>query len=116
MKQWILSHDASAIDGLIFTDAQMPEPGSGQVRIKVEAVSLDARYLIVIASPFARMPGRSVVPASDMAGTIDALVTDVTGWKIGNYVERYTLPAEQYRMGEIQTARTALLSAIDKKA
>jgi len=86
MKQWILKHDASAIDDLVFTDAQMPEPGPGQMRIKVEAVSLNARDLMVITGPFGRMPGKSIVPASDMAGVIDALGVDVTGWKIGDRV------------------------------
>jgi len=86
MKRWILKHDVTDIDGLALEETAIPEPGPNQVRIRVEAISLNARDLMVIAGPFGRMPGEDIVPASDMAGIVDAIGTGVTDWTVGDRV------------------------------
>jgi len=86
MKRWVLKHDVTNIDDLETEEVDVPEPGSGQVRVRVKAVSLNARDRMVIAGPFGRLPEQDIVPASDMAGAIDAVGTDVTAWAIGDSV------------------------------
>ena len=38
MRRWILKAGTTALDGLVLKGAPMPEPGSGEVRIRIHAV------------------------------------------------------------------------------
>lgn len=86
MKQWFLPAGVADVDGLQQRDAPIPEPGAGEVRIRVRAVSINARDSLILAGPFGRSDGRDLVPLSDVAGEIDALGDGVTGWSIGDTV------------------------------
>jgi NADPH:quinone reductase-like Zn-dependent oxidoreductase len=65
---------------LTFSD--LPDPGPGEVRIRVEAVSLNYRDLIVCSNPASE--GR--IPVSDGAGWIDSIGDGVDGWRTGDRV------------------------------
>lgn len=84
-KSWVFSKNANAYD-LILTDRQSPDslpPNS--VRIQVKAVSLNYRDIIA----WRNLAGRHVdnrVPASDGAGEIIAVGSNVQQWKIGDRV------------------------------
>lgn len=54
------------------------------MRLRVRAVSLNARDLMILAGPFGRLPGRALVPGSDVAGTIDAVGPGVDGSAVGD--------------------------------
>lgn len=54
------------------------------MRLRVRAVSLNARDLMILAGPFGRLAGRALVPGSDVAGTIDAVGPGVDGWAVGD--------------------------------
>ncbi len=86
MKRWMLGPDVTDTDGLVLEDADVPEPGPGEVRVRVNAVSLNARDLMVLAGPFGRLPGNAIVPGSDVAGQIDKIGTDVGNWAVGDCV------------------------------
>ena len=86
MRRWMLGPDVTDAGGLVLEDAAMPEPGPGEVRLRVHAVSLNARDLMILAGPFGRIPGRAVVPGSDVAGRIDKVGPGVEGWAIGDRV------------------------------
>ncbi len=86
MKRWMMTADVTTVEGLTFQDVPTPEPGPGDLRIRVHAVSLNARDQMVMRGPFGRMPGQDVVPASDMSGVIDAIGSGVAGWAIGDRV------------------------------
>lgn len=75
------------IDGLVFEDVPLPEPGRGQVRVRIQAVSLNYRDQFVLTDPTNwRVPGRDLVPVSDGAGEIDAIGPGVDSWVIGDRV------------------------------
>lgn len=86
MKRWMLGPDVTDAAGLVLEDVEMPELGPGEVRIRVHAVSLNARDLMVLAGPFGRIPGRAIVPGSDVAGRIDKIGPGVDGWAVGDRV------------------------------
>ena len=86
MKRWMLGPDVTDAGGLVLADIDRPEPGPGEVRIRVHAVSLNARDLMVLAGPFGRIPGRAIVPGSDVAGRIDGIGPGVDGWAVGDRV------------------------------
>jgi NADPH:quinone reductase-like Zn-dependent oxidoreductase len=70
---------------LIMTDAPVPEPGLGEVRVRIEAVSLNYRDLLVLDGASRNgLDGR--IPLSDGAGHIDALGSGATRWREGDRV------------------------------
>lgn len=86
MKRWMLKADVSTIDDLSFEDAETPDPGPSEVRVKVHAVSLNARDLMVIEHGFMRLAGVDLAPASDMSGVVGAVGEGVTEWVVGDHV------------------------------
>ncbi|WP_020175831.1 alcohol dehydrogenase [Methyloferula stellata] len=70
---------------LELVEKDMPEPGPGQVRVKVEACGICRGDNVTVAglSASLRYPR---VPGHEIAGTIDALGAGVTGWTKGQRV------------------------------
>ncbi len=86
MQRWMLGPDVKDASGLVLEDVAMPEPGPGEIRVRVRAVSLNARDLMILAGPFGRIPGRPVVPGSDMVGRVDKVGPGVEGRAVGDRV------------------------------
>jgi NADPH:quinone reductase-like Zn-dependent oxidoreductase len=63
-----------------------PTPGPGQVLIRVKAVSLNPRDLVMISGYYPIPPKEKVIPVSDGAGEIIAVGPGVTRWKVGDRV------------------------------
>ncbi len=85
MKRWIVKTGATSLDGLVPEQTSMPEPGVGEVRIKVHAVSLNARDQLLLKGQYGIATG-DFIAVSDGAGEIDALGSDVDGWSVGDKV------------------------------
>jgi D-arabinose 1-dehydrogenase-like Zn-dependent alcohol dehydrogenase len=70
---------------LELVEKDVPEPGPGQVRVKVEACGICRGDNVTVAglSPSLRYPR---VPGHEIAGRIDALGAGVTGWSQGQRV------------------------------
>ena len=66
-------------------ERDMPEPGAGQVRVKVEACGICHSDVLVKEGLW---PGLQYprVPGHEIAGRIDALGGNVAGWKVGQRV------------------------------
>lgn len=92
MRRWILKAGATDLDGLFLEDAPMPEPGLGEVRIRIHAVSLNYRDQFVLKDSRWRFPGRDLVPVSDGAGEIDAIGAGVETWAVGDRVTGLYFP------------------------
>ena len=76
------------IDGvgtIVRVDIDKPNPGAGEVRVRVEAVSLNYRDLL-----FRDRAGQGgfdgQIPLSDGAGVVDAIGDGVETWKVGDRV------------------------------
>jgi NADPH:quinone reductase-like Zn-dependent oxidoreductase len=85
MRRWILKAGVYDLDGLVQEDVATPEPGPGEVRVKLHAVSLNYRDHLVITSPLWRSE-LDIVPVADGAGVIDAIGEGVTDWAPGDRV------------------------------
>lgn len=91
-----LTHDRfGGTDRLHFTDAPIPEPGPGDVRIRVGAAAVDrGTWHILTGTPLVARPGFGFrgpragfsTPGRDVAGVIDAVGPDVEGWTVGDRV------------------------------
>ena len=74
------------LDHLVMADRPLPQPGPGQVRVRITAATLNYRDLLVVEgryNPKLRLP---LVPLSDGAGVIDAVGEGVTRFRPGDRV------------------------------
>jgi NADPH:quinone reductase-like Zn-dependent oxidoreductase len=85
MKRWILKSGGYDADALIIEDAQKPEPGPGQVRVRIEAAALNYRDYLVMTNSLWRTD-LDLIPVADGAGVIDAVGAGVTEWNTGDAV------------------------------
>ena len=69
-----------------FTDVDMPEPGAGQVLIRVEATSVNRPDIVQRQGNYNPPKGESDILGLEVAGTVEALGPDVTGWQPGDRV------------------------------
>jgi len=84
MRSWHLAefgaHNLQAVRKAI------PEPGPGEVLIRVKSASLNYRDVLALDGTYLGQPPMPFTPGSDMAGEIAALGVGVTSWHIGQRV------------------------------
>lgn len=87
MRQWVIRQGASSLDDMMLRDVPEPQPGPGEVLVRVRACSLNYRDQLI---PLGRYMGNTVsmdtVPLSDGAGEVVAVGPGVTGFKAGDRV------------------------------
>lgn len=87
MRQWLVSKGATSLDALRLVDVDVPQPGPGEVLVRVRACSLNFRDQII---PLGLYMGGVVpfdtVPLSDGAGEIAAVGQGVTSVGVGDRV------------------------------
>jgi NADPH:quinone reductase-like Zn-dependent oxidoreductase len=74
------------VDSLEFVERPTPEPGPGEVLVKVHAISFNYRDLLMVKgiyNPKLKLPR---IPCSDGAGKVAAVGEGVTMWKAGDRV------------------------------
>jgi putative PIG3 family NAD(P)H quinone oxidoreductase len=64
----------------------LPEPGPGEVRVRVDAAGVNRPDVIQRQGKYPPPPGASDIPGLELAGTIDALGDGVTDWGVGDRV------------------------------
>src|SRR5258708_19631007 len=74
---------AFGLDHLKRAERPAPEPGADEVMIRVRAVSLNYRDLLVVQGKYNPRMKLPRVPLSDGAGEIVSVGADVTAWKPG---------------------------------
>lgn len=87
MKRWVLKSGETTLEGLILEDVVKPEPGPGEVRVRIRAVSLNYREQLILGNAGGnwRMD-RDLIPVADGAGDIDAVGEGVEQWSPGDKV------------------------------
>src|SRR3954452_11825608 len=88
MKAYHLNGDAG-VSRLVRADVSKPEPAEGEVRVRLEAASLNYRDLLIHDAAGqggvnGGLNGR--VPLSDGAGVVDAIGPGVASWQAGDRV------------------------------
>lgn len=71
---------------VLVTDAAIPEPSAGEVRIRIHAAALNFPDLLLIEDKYQDRPTRPFSPGSEVAGVVDALGEDVAGLAVGQRV------------------------------
>ena len=84
MKHWQMN--GFGRENLRLAEAQRPEPGRGEVLVKVAAVSLNYRDMLVIQNGMGGPVPFTFTPASDLAGTVEAVGEGVSRFRAGDAV------------------------------
>lgn len=74
------------IDALQLKEKDVPSPGYGQVLVRVRAVSLNYRDLLVISGSYSRHLPLPLIPLSDGAGEVVEVGAGVSRWQSGDRV------------------------------
>lgn len=69
---------------LRLTDRPLPEPGPGEVRLRLAFAGVNRPDALQRAGAYAPPPGASDLPGLEGAGWIDALGPGATGWAVGD--------------------------------
>jgi NADPH:quinone reductase-like Zn-dependent oxidoreductase len=84
MRAWQLT--AAGLDHLTRTDLPDPEPGDGDVVVRMNAASINYRDWMIASGTYRLAARYPVIPLSDGAGEIVALGRGVTKWRVGDHV------------------------------
>ncbi len=84
MQHWQIP--SFGIDSLILAEKDSPQPGAGEVLVRVHSVSLNYRDLMVVEGRYNPRLAMPRVPCSDGAGEVLAVGAGVTRWKVGDRV------------------------------
>jgi NADPH:quinone reductase-like Zn-dependent oxidoreductase len=98
MKAFALADEAS---GASFLEVPAPEPGAGEVRVRVRASSVNG-WDVFVASGMARGMTEHRYPAvtgKDYAGVVDAIGEGVTRFSVGNEVAGIAPPEQHVGRG-----------------
>lgn len=82
----VLLNGFGGVEMLKLGEAETPEPGPGQVRIKVMATSVNRPDIIQRQGNYPPPKGESEILGLEVAGVIDEIGPDVSGWKVGERV------------------------------
>ncbi len=78
-------HEPGDISVMHYEDIDIPQPGVGQVRVRLRAAGVNHRDIWVRRGNFGAFPD-PVIPGSDGAGEVDAIGAGVTRWSVGQKV------------------------------
>ena len=79
-------------DVLVPVERPRPEPGSGEVLIKVAAAGVNRPDVMQRQGRYPPPPGAPDIPGLEVAGTIAAIGPDVSGWRQGETISALSLP------------------------
>ena len=85
MHAW-LCENPIGVDALTWKELSTPQPGKGQVLIRIQAASLNFPDLLIVQNKYQMKPELPFVPGSEYAGVIEAVGEGVTQLKVGQRV------------------------------
>jgi len=94
-----------SFDQLVPAERPVPEPGAGEVLVRLHAVSLNYSDLLVVQGKYNPRMKLPRVPVSDGAGEVASVGGGVTTWKAGDRVVIPFMPG--WREGPLTVAKVA---------
>ena len=85
MHAWLCNNPVG-IDALTWTELPTPQPGAGEVLLKIHAASLNFPDLLIVQNKYQIKPALPFVPGSEYAGVVEAVGQGVSHLKIGQTV------------------------------
>ncbi len=95
-------HEQGTSEGLAYEEAPVPEPGTGDVLVRVHAASFTPTELAWTSTWVDRLghDRRPVIPGHEVSGTVESLGSGTTGFAVGDAVYGLT---DWYRDGTLAT-------------
>ncbi len=91
MTKTVRFHETGSADVLVIEDLPQPEPGEGEVRLRVEAIGLNRAEVMFRQGQYLEDPQLPSRLGYEAAGIIEALGTGVDAFQVGDRVS--TIPA-----------------------
>jgi NADPH2:quinone reductase len=85
MHAWLCENPVG-VDALQWKELPTPEPAKGQVRIAIQAASLNFPDLLIVQNKYQHKPPLPFVPGSEYAGVVEAVGEGVTHLQVGQSV------------------------------
>lgn len=82
----LLSHEPGGPDTLRLDELPDPEPGPGELLVKVRAAAINFPDVLIIEDKYQLKPPRPFAPGGELAGEVEALGDGVEGWNVGDRV------------------------------
>ncbi len=80
------SHAPGGPETLTLDEVDSPQPGPGQVRVRVKACSVNFPDVLIIQDLYQFKPPRPFSPGGEASGIVDAVGEGVTDYKVGDRV------------------------------
>jgi NADPH:quinone reductase len=71
---------------LVLADVGLPEPGAGEVRVRVEVAGVNFPDALIVQKKYQVQPQLPFIPGTEVAGTVDAVGSNVNHLKAGDRV------------------------------
>ncbi len=78
--------EPGAADALVVAEVPDPQPGAGEVRVRVAAAGVNRADVMQRMGRYPPPPSAPAYPGLEVSGVIDALGPQVSGWAIGDEV------------------------------
>jgi NADPH2:quinone reductase len=82
----LLSFEPGPPDTLQLVDVDDPQAGSGELLIRVRAAAINYPDVLIIEDKYQLRPPRPFAPGGEIAGEVEAVGEDVSGWSRGDRV------------------------------
>jgi len=82
----LLSHEPGGPDTLCLDELPDPEPGPGELLVKVRAAAINFPDVLIIEDKYQLKPPRPFAPGGELAGEVEAVGERVEGWNVGDRV------------------------------
>jgi NADPH2:quinone reductase len=86
MRALVVDHLAPGYEGVSLRDLPLPEPGAGEVRVRVRAASINFPDLLMTRGEYQHKPPLPFISGMEMSGEVDAVGDSVTRWAVGDAV------------------------------
>ncbi len=90
MRRWVIHKPGRG--GLRLDKVPMPRPGSNNILLRVRAISLNARDLMMLDNGMGLPLTFPFVPDVDMAGVVEAVGKSVSRFRVGHWVISNSVP------------------------
>ena len=85
MKAWTMDHWGEP-EELAWNEVPLPNPGAGEIRIKVAAAALNFFDVLQVQGKYQVKPPFPFTPGAEVAGIVDAVGEGVPNWAVGTRV------------------------------
>lgn len=85
MHAWLCDNPVG-VDALRWTELPTPQPGPGEVRVRIEAASLNFPDLLIVQNKYQIKPPLPFVPGAEYAGVVEAVGEGVQHLPVGQRV------------------------------